>query len=200
MKKILSIMMAFVMVLCYSCSVLAVDEYGFDLQYSGTIVKNIEKNASVVLMGVNATLHTNVQIKVNITGPATPTLLATDTLGIEHDIAQIGYWGPVDGFPVQGNFTNTTPVKATFPEEGSYTITLSLVDLANANNIITSKTFNLEVYEDEAPIVNTVNNTMVEELPKTGTSLWEYVIYIGVLTTILAIVGIYLNKNRKIEI
>lgn len=204
MKKTLMYITIIMMILCISGYVFAADEYSFELSYDGTIVKNIEKDAKVLLVGINGTLHTNVQIKVEVTGPATPKLLATDTSGVEHDIAQLGYWGPPTGFPVQGSFTNTTPIKATFIEEGSYTIKLSLVDLANSNAVITTRTFNIEVYEDETPAENnTVNNTvnniennMVEELPKTGTSIWEYVMYIGIVTIILTTVGIYLNRKK----
>ena len=114
MKKILSFVMIIALVLCSISPVFAVDEYSFDMQYTGTIVKNVEKDSVVILTGVNGTLHTNVQIKVDIIGPATPKLLATDTAGVEHDIAQTGYWGPDGGFAVQGEFENKTPIKATF--------------------------------------------------------------------------------------
>lgn len=197
MKKILSCIMIFALVFCMVSPVFAADEYSFDLQYTGTVVKNVEKEVKALLIGVNGTLHTNVRINVEVTGPATPKLLATDTNGVEHDIAQVGYWGPPEGFAVQGDFTNTTPIKATFTEEGAYTIKLSLVDVANGNRVITSKTFDVEVYEDEAPVNNTiVENNVVEELPKTGTSIWEYVAYIGALTIVLSVIGMYLNKRK----
>lgn len=179
-------------------SVFAADEYYFDLQYTGTVVKNVEKDANVLLVGVNGTLHTNVQIKVKVTGPATPKLLATDSNGVEHDIAQLGYWGPPSGFAVQGDFTNTTPIKATFTEEGSYTIELSLVDLNNSNAVITSKTFTIDVSDTQTPVVNNTvaNNTVVDELPKTGTSIGEFLMYILVLGMVFVATMIYFNRKR----
>lgn len=162
------------------------------MQYTGTVVENEEKDAKVLLKGVNGTPHTNVQIKVKITGPATPKLLAKDSNGVEHDIAQIGYWGPPTGFPVQGDFTNTTPIKATFTEAGKYTIELSLVDLTNNNSVITSKTFTIDVSAKQAP----ANNTVVDELPKTGTSIWEYLMYTFVLGTVFVGIGIYFNRKK----
>lgn len=171
--------------------VFAADEYYFDLQYTGTIVKNEEKNANVLLVGVNGTLHTNVQIKVKITGPATPKLLATDSNGVEHDIAQLGYWGPPSGFPVQGDFTNTTPIKATFTKEGTYTIELSLVDLSNSNAVITSKTFTIDVSDEETPINNTI-----EELPKTGTSIGEFTMYAFIFGIVLLGIVVYFRKTH----
>lgn len=201
MKKVLSFIMILAILLCSVSPVLAADEYSFDLQYTGNIVKNVEKDAVVLLTGVGGTLHTSVQIKVEITGPALPKILATDTTGVEHDIAQTGYWGPVSGFAVQGDFVNKTPIKATFVEEGNYSIKLSLIDLANANAVITTKTFDLQVYEDTVPENNVVDNTvvennMIEELPKTGTSIWEYVAYVAILTVVLWAFGMYLNKRK----
>lgn len=203
MKKIISFMMIFAIVFCSISPVFAQDEYSFDMEYTGNVIKNVEKDAVVILKGVNAPVHTNVLIKVDIEGPATPKLLATDSQGTEYDIAQLGSWGPPSGFAVGGDFENRTPIKATFPEEGTYTITLSLIDVANtnANAIITSRVFNIEVYEDEAPINNVitnniVENNMIEELPKTGTSVVEYVAYIAVLSIILWGIGMYLNKRK----
>lgn len=201
MKKILSLVTIFTLILCIVTPIFAANGYNFDLQYSGTITKNIEKDANVLLVGENAPAHTNVRIKVDITGPATPKIMATDSLGTEIDIAQEGYWGPSAGFAVGGNFTNTTPIKATFTEEGNYTITLSLIDLTNNNTVITSKTINIEVYEDVPPannvIVNEVSgNNVIEELPKTGTSIVQYAMYIIAIALVISIVGIYLNRKR----
>ncbi len=203
MKKLLSFVMIFAIVVCSVSVVFAQDEYSFDLQYTGTIVKNVEKDAVVLLTGVNGTPHTSVQIKVDITGPATPKILATDSTGTEYDIAQLGYWGPPSGFQVGGDFVNRTPIKATFIEEGSYTIKLSLVDLANGNAVITTKTFDIEVYEDVTgnnTITNTITNEVegntLEELPKTGTSVIEYVMYTIAIVLIISIIGMYINKRK----
>ncbi len=203
MKKLLSFVMIFAIVVCSVSVVFAQDEYSFDLQYTGTIVKNVEKDAVVLLTGVNGTPHTSVQIKVDITGPATPKILATDSTGTEYDIAQLGYWGPPSGFQVGGDFVNRTPIKATFIEEGSYTIKLSLVDLANGNAVITTKTFDIEVYEDVTAnntITNTITNEVegntLEELPKTGTSVIEYVMYTIAIVLIISIIGMYINKRK----
>lgn len=201
MKKILSLIIIFTLILCIVTPIFAADGYSFDLQYTGTITKNIEKDANVLLVGVNAPVHSNVRIKVDITGPATPRIMATDSLGNEIDIAQEGYWGPPAGFAVGGDFTNTTPIKATFTEEGSYTITLSLIDVTNGNAVITSKTIDIEVFEDVPPANNIIGNAvsennMIEELPKTGTSVVEYAMYIIAIVLVISIIGIYLNKRR----
>lgn len=199
MKKVISLMMIVALVFCSVSMVFAQNEYSFDLQYSGNIIKNVEKEGVVTLRGVNATPHTNVRIKVDITGPATPQILATDSAGIEYNIAQIGYWGPAGGFAVGGDFVNETQIRATFPEEGTYVTTLSLIDVANGNAVIASRTFTTQVYEDATTdnvVNNTVENNMIEELPKTGTSVWEYALYIIILAVTLWGIGTYLNKKR----
>lgn len=200
MKKLISFIMIFAIIFCSVSPVFAVDEYSFDLQYTGTIVKNVEKDAVVLLTGVNGTPHQTVQIKVDITGPATPKILATDSAGTEYDIAQLGYWGPPSGFAVGGDFVNRTPIKATFVEEGSYTIKLSLIDVNNPASVFATNTFNIEVYEDMPPVVeniigNNVTNTL-DELPKTGTSVVEYALYIISIALVISVVGIYLNKRK----
>lgn len=202
MKKVLSLITIFTLIVCSFNMVFAANGYSFQLQYTGPITKNVQKNASVLLVGSGATAYTNVRIKVDITGPATPTILATDSLGQEIDIAQTGYWGPDSGFAVGGDFTNTTPIKATFPEEGDYTITLSLIDVSNANAVIETSTVQIEVFED-AGLNNTTENIVdnnivndIEELPKTGRSVIDYAMYIIGLTLVISIGGIYLNYRR----
>lgn len=199
MKKIVSLFMIVALIFCSASTVFAQNEYSFDLEYSGNVIKNVEKQGVVTLKGVNATPYTNVRIKVDFTGPATPQILATDSAGIEYNIAQIGYWGPPGGFAVGGDFVNETPIKAIYPEEGTYVSTLSLIDVANGNAVIASRTFTTQVYEDvvnDNVVNNVVENNMIEELPKTGTSVWEYAMYIIILAVTLWGIGTYLNKKR----
>lgn len=199
MKKLLSFITIFAIVLCSFSAVFAADGYSFELKYTGTITKNVEKNAEVLLVGTNAPMHSNVRIKVEISGPATPVILATDTNGTEIDIAKTGFWGPEAGFPVGGDFTNTTPIKATFKDEGKYTIKLCLIDVTNGNEVIETKDFQMEVYEDvtEGNVIgNAVTENKIEELPKTGTSVFEYVMYIMAIVAIISVIGIYLNKKK----
>lgn len=48
----------------------------------------------------------------------------------------------------------------------------------------------------ENVIGNAVMENTVEELPKTGTSVVEYALYIISIALIISIVGIYLNKRK----
>ena len=124
----------------------AAEGYTISLDYDPTeLAAGEERAATATLKGENATVYTNVRLKVDIEGPATPQLLATDSNQIEHDIAKLGYWGPDEGFQVGLTFENNTPIKATFPKAGTYEITISLVDVNNSEAVIVTETFNIEV-------------------------------------------------------
>lgn len=198
LKKIVSIILILIIGLGIANYSLAANEYSFDLQYTGTVVKNEEKNANVLLIGQNGTLYPKVRIKVDINGPATPKVMATDSNNVEHNIAEIGYWGPAEGFPVQGDFTNTTPIRATFPEAGKYTIKLSLINLTDGS-VITTKSFEVDVISEEVPPENVISNEIVnniEELPQTGTSIFEYAVYFSIIVIIFGVVGMYIYRKR----
>lgn len=201
--KILSI----TLLLCIITTIIsyaAIDQtIHFDISYEGDVKVNTEKNATIILAGDNTPVYTNVRVKVDIEGPATPKILATDSNGTELDIAQLGYWGPDAGFAIGGTFSNETPIRATFTKEGTYTITLTLQDVQNANDILSQKIFTIQVTADE-PIVNEVVNEVtneivnepIQELPKTGTSLVEYVIYAAILFFTIYI-GYQIIERRK---
>ena len=158
MKKIVLPVLICCLLIAFATYSYAADGYTFGLEYEGTIKVNEAKNAKVQLIGTNGPTYTNVRIKVDIQGPSTPKLLATDSAGNEYDIAQLGYWGPDAGFAVQGTFTNVTPVTATFDKAGEYTITLSLIDVsANTNNaIITSRAIRLRSSLTASPTVTQI--------------------------------------------
>jgi len=181
--------------------------YGFEINYTGNIIEDEDKNATVVLEGTNATPYTNVRIKVDfVSGPSTPTIIAYDTNGIGYNIVEFGYWGPEAGFAVGGTFRNETPILARYLDAGTYVVRLSLVDVNNNEAIITSKEFTQTVLAstptEDVPVGNTVvNNTVtnniinntISEIPQTGVSIW---VYIGVI--LVVIIGIYIaNKFIK---
>lgn len=173
--------------------------YAFNLSYQGEIKKNVQKDATVTLAGTNATPYTNVRIKIDlVSGPATPELLATDSAGTTYNLAQVGYWGPPSGFAVGGTFTNETPIKATYPEAGTYVSRLSLIDLNNSNAVITSKEFTVTVTDDNQVIENVTNvqNNVIEEIPQTGVSIWTYIIVSIALIVAILYARKLINKAR----
>lgn len=204
MKKVCKLLISVLMILTIFCvPVRAADEYEFELNYTGDIVINETKDASVILRGTNASTYAKVRIKIDITGPATPKIIAEDSLGTEIDIAQEGYWGPPEGFPVSGTFENETPVKATFTAAGTYTIKLSLVNMENSEAEITSRTFTIEVLEDTINTNEIVENNIenneesnneIDKLPQTGMSVTECIIYIAVIVGLIYLIYYRMRK------
>lgn len=179
----------------FTFNVFAAQGYDFKIEYDGNIIQNVEKNANVLLVGNSATPYTNVIIKVDITGPSTPTVFAKDSNGTEYDIAKLGYWGPQSGFAVGGNFTNTTPIRAKFSDVGKYTLTLSLLDVSNANNVITSETFEINVLSNSPP----VEDNDITELPQTGINILEYILYALIIIAIVLTAILIVKKIKSKE-
>lgn len=215
MRKRLWLFITIAVVLIGGTMVLAsAEDYSLFIDHSGNVLKDVPIQADVKLVGHNAPAYTNVRVKVDISGPGTPKLMATDSEGKQWDIAQIGYWGPESGFAVGGTFTNTTPVTATFSEAGLYEIKLSLVNVTDGSTIASSNE-SIYVYRDQAELdeilnsankinntVNVANNTtnnVVENLPQTGTSIAEYAIYTAIIVAI-CLVGYMIIRNYKIKL
>lgn len=203
-KRIFLLIFALALIICtgsiYATDVSTNNGYNFDIVYSGNIIKNEAKNAKVVLEGNNATPYTNVRIKVDaISGPATPSIIAYDSDGNAFDITQIGNWGPQSGFAVGGTFRNETPVVATYPEAGTYVSRMSLVDVNNNDQVIASKEFTITVYENNPATdtneINNITNNVVDEIPKTGTSLWVYIVVIVATVAIIYIVSKFIRNK-----
>ena len=198
MKKLSCFIVTILFILSViSIQVNAAAELEFELKYDGDIVVNETKEGSVILRGTNASTYSNVRVKVDVEGPGTPKLIATDTNQQEFDLVDIKYWGPPDGFPVAGTFENETPIKATFPVAGTYTIKLTLVNMQASEAEIISKSFTVEVLED-ATNVNEVNEAEneVEKLPQTGNSTVEYVMYIAIVAVLVIFVSYKIKANK----
>lgn len=198
-------MATFLAIGMFCIPVKAANELEFELKYDGDVVINETKDASVILRGTNATTYSNVRVKVEISGPGTPKLIAKDTNNLEFDLAQTGYWGPDQGFPVAGTFENETPIKATFNVAGTYTIKLSLVNMQASEAEIISETFTIEVLEDATNVNEIEENTIidnnteneVDKLPQTGTGVMEYIAYITVIVALIIFVYYKMNIVKK---
>ena len=207
-KKIWLIVITCILLLGNYYLVLASGEdYTLFIDYNQNVFKDVPVKADVKLIGDNAPARSNVRVEVDVSGPAIPKLMATDSAGQEIDIAQVGYWGPEKGFAVGGTFTNITPVTATFPEAGLYEIKLSLVNVTDSS-IITDSITNIYVYKDQDELDaatnqtnnivpnNTASNNTIEQLPQTGRSMSEYVIYIVATIAIIISGYIFIRKNK----
>ena len=205
MKKLFCVVsIIFILLLGSYCLAADEDEYTLLIDYSQEVFKDVPIQADVKLIGSNATPYTTVRVKVDISGPSVPKLMATDSAGQQWDIAQLGYWGPPEGFAVGGTFTNTTPVTATFKEAGLYEIKLSLVNVADST-VIADSTTSIYVYNDESelntvtnqiPTNNSVSNNIIAELPQTGRSITEYIIYTFAMIAIIVAGYVLIRKNK----
>ncbi len=112
--------------------------------YVGVFAKNLlEVRLSTETLGLTG--RDNVRIDLTIDGPdGLVQFLATDSQGTIHDVAEIGFWGPQNGFSLNAMYDQNTLFTAIFEEEGTYTITLELVDLSK-EEIITSKVVTIDV-------------------------------------------------------
>ena len=125
-------------------------DYAIELIYSGEIKKNEEKNMKIVvssIMGKNYE-HTWIIAKATTSTGGNAKLLATDNSTLEHDIIQNG-WGSATGDSIGGkDVKKELNVRGLFSVEGNYSIILSLIDRDNSDDVIVSKTFNIEVKGD----------------------------------------------------
>lgn len=178
--------------------------YDFSLNYTGDITEQQDKDATVILAGIDATPYSNVRIKVDlISGPGVPSVVAYDSQGIGYNIIEFGYWGPEAGFAVGGTFSNETPVVARFPEAGTYVIQLALIDVNNNSQVITSKEFTIDVKESEPAVDNTIvndvianeTNNIIEEIPQAGINIWTYMLVITVVVAGLVLGRKYLIRK-----
>lgn len=201
MKKVFLASVALIILCTSICVFASAEDYTISFDTPKSVFKDVPVSVDVKLIGNDAPPKEKVRVKVDVSGPATPKLMATDSEENEWDIAQIGYWGPQTGFAVGGTFTNTTPVTATFSEAGLYEIKISLIDLTDGSTI-TSSNSDLYVYKDQAELdeilaaqnnVNTTNvmNNVVSneptEIPQTGPSFSQYLLYGAILTVMIAV-------------
>lgn len=203
----------FAILIISTCVFVLADDSGYSLEFDANqaVFKNVPIKVDVKLVGKDAPTKSNVRVKAEVSGPARPKLMATDSNNREWDIAEIGYWGPDEGFPVTGTFTNTTEVTATFPEAGLYEIKLSLIDVT-ASTTITTTTSSIYVYKDEEEynqingedegnetgnnVINNVIGNAAVDIPKTGSSFGEYLVYSLIVIAIVGTVYIIIRNYR----
>ena len=81
----------------------------------------------------------------------------------------------------------------------NFLLTLSLINLEANDAVIVTKKETIEVLEDKSNVENIENikNEEINTLPQTGTTIIEYIIYAGILLTVIGY-GYY--KIRKAEV
>ncbi|MCE5235799.1 MAG: InlB B-repeat-containing protein, partial [Eubacteriales bacterium] len=101
-----------------------------------------------------AATYTNVRFKVGTEGPAGASLelWATDTADKEWNVAEIGFWGPSEGFPIAADYDVTTPFTVKADKPGDYTVTVQLIDINAADAVLATEKMTFTV--DEMPSMN----------------------------------------------
>lgn len=121
--------------------------YSVNLMYNNSIVAGTATEAEAQLISHNSdTNYDHVRVNFDVTGPATPEIIAYEANGTPINVMDYGYWGPAEGFALyMGDYINKTPIKATFPVPGTYTIKMDLVDMDNLQAVIASETYKINV-------------------------------------------------------
>lgn len=182
-------------------------DYSINLNYSGDIIKNKEKDIELVIsssMGKNYN-HTRIIAEAKTPKGATVKLIGQDKTKAEHDIIQSG-WGDASGEPIGGkDVVKKLNLIGLFSEAGDYSITIKLINRDNSDEVIVSKTFELKVKEvteitppeeneEQAPIVEDKVNNIVKptKLPKTGE-----MVYFIVVPIIVILMVVYIRIKEK---
>ena len=144
-------------------------DYTLDLNYTGDVVVNKEKNMELITSSSMGKNYDHVKMKVEITekpsDSATVKLLATERTRQEIDLIQEG-WGEPDGYELGGrDAEQVLELRGLFSEVGNYKIKVSLLDADTGNAEIVSKEFAVVVNkeatttpEDNNQNENTGNN------------------------------------------
>ena len=72
--------------------------------------------------------YSGVRFKFNATGPGDVIFKATDSEEVEHTFVNSGFWGPLDGYNLTADYSDTTDWSLNFSEPGEYDITFSLIE------------------------------------------------------------------------
>lgn len=173
-------------------------DYNIAFNYTGDIIKNEEKDIKLVISSSMGKTYKHTRIIAEATKPtdATVKLIGRNKTGLERDIIQSG-WGEASGDPIGGkNVIKQLDLKGLFSEEGSYSVTIKLIDRDNSDAVIVSKTFLITAKsKTTTPITN--NNTTLEKeestkLPKTGDT-----IYFAVIPGIAVLAIAYFALRKK---
>lgn len=187
-------------------------DYALNLQYTGEIVKEQEKEITVSYSSPMGRYYEHARLIATATTPegADVQLLATDEAGLEHDIIESG-WGDAQGYKIGGkDVAQVLKAKGKFSKAGDYTITLKLIDRDNSDTTIAEKTVQIAVVETPTPAEpeqkptepTTPENPTPEEpkaeqtpttLPKTGVNM-----YIPIALILVSLLSCYIyNIKRK---
>lgn len=173
-------------------------DYDIKLEYTGDIIKNVEKDMKLVTSSTMGKNYEHTRIIAEVTTPenATVQLLGTDNAGLEHDIIQSG-WGDANGEAIGGkDVVKELAVRGTFSDSGKYSITFKLINRDDSDAVIASKTVDITVKNTAAEPDNEINEnnkpneeiekeeTEPSKMPQTGNTVYGYFIPVIMILTV----------------
>ncbi len=175
-------------------------DYDIKLNYTGDIIKNVEKDMKLVVSSTMGKNYEHTRIIAEVTSPtnATVKLLGTDSAGLEHDMIQSG-WGDADGEAIGGkDVVKELALRGIFSDSGKYSITFKLINRNDSDAVIASKTVDITVKASETATnpdnENNENNkqdaeikneeTKPSKMPQTGTTVYGYFIPVIMILTV----------------
>lgn len=111
-----------------------------DMPSELTVGKTYDFNVTLKANDVREEGYAHVRILLELDNSEDLEIIASDTEGHQFNLADLGTWGPAEGFELTPDYNVTTPIKLTVKEAGTFTVTLKLVDLDNDNAVIVEDT------------------------------------------------------------
>ncbi len=165
--------------------------YNMDLSFTGEVIADLSKDMKLSITSSLGKPYSNTRILVEATSTSSGTaiLYAQNSAGDKVNILESGY-GDAAGDSLGGvNVVKDVNLEGIFNAAGTYSLTFKIIDRDNADAVIAENTFNVTVVDDPTTLPDTTtpdstvpDTTITEpentptELPKTGVSIYAYLI------------------------
>jgi len=163
----------------------AYDAYTITISQPSNIAANTETPIDVTISSAQGRAYNHLRLVATVTTPsgATMQLLGTNSSGVQSDVILSGWGDPTTGFGLgPGAVKQVYNFRGLFSANGTYKLTLNLIDRDNSDAVIATKTATFTV----GPIPT--------KLPKTGTNLY---LYAGIVLVILIAAYAIVNRRDK---
>lgn len=181
------------------------EDYQIALNYTGDILPEEEKEMEIVISSSMGRNYEKTRLLASVVAPdgQNMKLLASKDEDEQYDIIESG-WGNEQGDPLGGkNVAKKIQARGIFSGEGTYALTLKVINREDEDAVIASKTFEIKVGTTTTPAPEPETNTTVppttnnsqtpQTLPKTGNMIYVSIIPI---IAILAISYLLLRKKK----
>ncbi len=184
------------------------EDYKIALNYTGDILPEEEKDMEIVVSSSMGKNFAKTRLVASLTGPEGQDmqLLAQKDEDEQYDIIESG-WGSEQGDAIGGkDVAKKIQARGIFSGEGTYNLTLKLINRDDSDAVIASNTFEIKVGkatstqtpeqgttpepEPQTPSSNT--NKTPSTLPKTGNT-----IYASILSIVVILVSAYIVLKKK---